>query len=568
MNIKRYTGILATLIILWVSISAAGCIQTAGPAYTATEILPEMETAMADLSIDLQNLDVVLSTDLYYLADRVGDAETTEEVNHLLKGYYAENAWLEGVIYYNNLTGTYTDIPLHSKTVYENTPHPSEEELVSAGGTLNLGPVFIPGRGYLEVMYMPVFTPSGVYQGYVMNVYNLGNILEEYHDITGLNHTHTYNGYAALILDDENRVCYAMSQDCLGTTVTAEKPLYTSIGAVFLMDGDKGAYVYGEKKTGWQKYSAHKSSYTMYVTKPEKETTGLQDKDPDALKKTIENVWLEAVITGEEKVQTKINTGEFEYDLFAIDYNGTILAAPEEHANAVGRNFMLIHDSYQVTYIQNMIATAQQGGGYVKIIRGTSASQSPDEGYFVIGYVLPVNSKWMIAGFVRGTPDTIEIDYGKKSGVVSVSRACMIYAEKFGDRALVELINTAGTSKGSSLNDGGVYQADTVILMDYKGTVLAHSTYPEITGTSGTYYIDIFGGSVVRKAVILAKNGGGMMYDYQWDKDNPGYCQLQLWSVEPVDETCFVISTIKVATIKNYVTENIYPKSGFDAGRH
>ena len=50
---------------------------------------------------------------------------------------------------------------------------------------------------------------------------------------------------------------------------------------------------------------------------------------------------------------------------------------------------------------------------------------------------------------------------------------------------------------------------------------------------------------------MLAKSGGGWMYDYQEIAGHEGYCELWLYSVETIDDNYFVLYRTFVHTVKN-----------------
>ena len=55
----------------------------------------------------------------------------------------------------------------------------------------------------------------------------------------------------------------------------------------------------------------------------------------------------------------------------------------------------------------------------------------------------------------------------------------------------------------------------------------------------------------VRRLCLLAKSGGGWMYDYQEIAGHEGYCDLWLYSVKTIDDNYFVLYRTFVHTVKN-----------------
>lgn len=543
----------AAVLLLFVCIAAAGCISSGEigePAYSYVPIPEEMDNAMLYFVKTMQQLDMLVSTDLYTLADRVGGAEDTDEIQKILTSYYADNVWLERVIFYDNTSGSYITAPLNAEKIVASIPHPTEEELTVAGGMLNTGPVYLPEQGYMNLMYAPAFTQSGEYRGYVLFVFSSENIVEAHPAME--NEDNPYRDYAILFMNANNVISYAVSQELTGTKVNGS--LQTRVGLVTLQTEERGAYADNGGILGWQKYAAHKTEYTLYLKKTGNTSTApfpaFADGGYDVMKKAVEDAWMDGLQHSEMLVLKKISKGMYSYPLYAFNMNGTILAAPPENSYSEGRNFLTVRDSYGVTVMEHAVFIARQGGGFGKCMIGTEAVPEPEEGNFLLLYELPGKGDWFIVGFAQteGKPVKLREDIWKS--VHESARECLVYSGIFGPDALIRAVSASTEPTAETL-----FGENAVAVISYTGILQAASDNPQLEGSSITGYTDIFGSSVVRRAIMLAKEGGGMVYDYQLNKTQPGYCDLWLCSVQPVNDDYFVMSRGLVSTLENVVNE-------------
>ncbi len=544
----------ALLIVGVLVVLSAGCI-TAEKQTSSTEIpVPEeTEEALTEFAVNFKDIDLSLTLDLYYLADQIGEAETEEDIHEIINNYYVENTWINRIIYDNTEAGKITDI-VHA---------PTKEELVAVGGILNAGPIYIPDLGWMELMYAPVFNANGEYKGYLLFVYEAHVLLQE-HDL--LSDTKAgYGNYTILITNRNGVVFYATQQQYIGAKLEKEVPHNIGDSIIILQENSSGAYQYaGENTTittAWQKIFVHKNEYTLFLTK-EYPTPVIRYDDqftpkPDMMRQNVTEAWKYAMTNGKEAAMKRINEGSYPYDIYAVTMNGTIFAASPEEAEKINLTYIDVRGSYGMSHMDQMIATARQGGGYVIYFEPADTTQVPDAGLFTIGYVMPAGEDWFIAGTSPGSTNYTKINNNARGDIVSVSRAIVGYAHEHGTDSAIEKILSNPQANGTLFTDALSTNVSDLVILDSEGTVYADSYHPEMSGKSGTFSPDVFGSSVIRKAIIVAKSGGGMIYDYQWSETKPGYADLWLYAIEPIDNNYFAFSGTSIITVKNYVTDGI-----------
>ena len=571
---SRKKRILCPLILvccLAAAVLCGGCVTEEKPfSYTMVPLSDETEAAQAELLESLKNMDLILSLDLYYLADEIGTAESYAEAYSVVNTYYATHSWLNRVVYVSNTSGKSFVYPVAGReNLTDSLPSPTKEELLASGGILNLGPVLVPGHGWMELMYVPVFSPAGEYKGYLLLIFDLQTMLRE-HELFRTPET-SYNTYAITLVNQNGKVAYATQQEFIGLQTNTEEILDTGVSRILLQPEEKsGAYRYqtehGTVTTAWQQYSAHKNQYTLYLTKeddpkPVNYTAEILTPQPDAMRTAVIDAWIYAGGAGYEAALDRINAGYYPHTLYGIDRNGTILAAPPDKQYTVGMNFLNVYDTYGVSFVQQGVYTGNLGGGYFMYCAPIDASWMSAASEFRIGYIMPVDEERYIAGLSPGEAHLLPNDYTARADVTSVSRAIVAYAHTYGIDAAIEKINRVPHANGTLFVEGITTEVPAIGLQDYDGLAYTASYIPSLIGQSLTFYTDILGSSVNRRAVMLAKSGGGMIYDYQWSRTSPGDCTLWLYSVEPINPDYFIMSGAPVAVVKNYVQEGILPKN-------
>ncbi|MDV0443159.1 hypothetical protein [Methanorbis rubei] len=556
--------LLIVLIGCVVAVLSAGCITAEKQIiYNEVPVNDQTEEVLAEFAKNLRNADLTPTLDLYYLSDQIGRVETEQDVHDIIVDYYAKNIWMNRVVYYDNATGSSVEAPISSQgKISDIVPVPTEKDFIAAGGVFGIGPVYIPDLGWMELVYAPVFSPTGEYKGCLLVVAELYHLLEEHELLsdTGV----AYGNYTVLLTNHEGVITYATQQEYIGTKLEKGVPNKIGDSIIVLQDGVSGAYQYAGDNTSittaWEKTFVHKNEFTIYLTKKEYvPAVSYEDQftpEPDQMRSEVTAVWRYAVTSGSDAAMKRINEGFYFYEMYAVSSDGTILAASPEKKDKIGLNYINVRGRYGTSYMDHMITTAQQGGGYVTYFKASDDTQIPEAGLFTIAYVMPVNDDWFIVGVSPGSTNYTKINNNLRGDVVAVARAVVGYAHDNGIESVIEKIVDNPGANGTLFTEEISTNISDLTIMDYNGTVYANLQHPEMAGENAMHYTDLFGASTIRKSVINAKSGGGISYDYQWN-ETPGYADLWLCSIEPIDDTYFVMAGTPVITTENYV------KAGF-----
>ncbi len=133
------------------------------------------------------------------------------------------------------------------------------------------------------------------------------------------------------------------------------------------------------------------------------------------------------------------------------------------------------------------------------------------------------------------TSRLVDIDTEKRSLILSTVNNMTSYVLVHGkDAALEEFNNPTGRFNLDNIG---------VSALDYNGTVLVDSRYPDMVGKDAFYYTDAFGASSMREVVMQAKVGGGYMY-FGVRGSAADEVLLNLIYVEPMEEDWCIISSV------------------------
>ncbi|MDU9375859.1 hypothetical protein McpSp1_04380 [Methanocorpusculaceae archaeon Sp1] len=555
--------LLIVLIGCVIAVLSAGCITT-DKEITYTELSSETEEALADFADDIRTMYTTCVLDMYYLGDQIGKAETEKDVQRIINDYYAEKIWINRIVYYD-AAGNSVETPIYSPGKISDTiPVPTEEDFISSGGAVNFGPVYIPELGMMELLYAPVFSPTGEYKGCLLIATEAYLLLQEGHRLAdGVK----YGDYAILLANRDGVITYATQQEYIGTKLEKGVPNKIRNSIIILQDDLTGAYQYAGKDntqvtTAWEKVLVHQNEYSIFLTKNDNDApVNYGDQftpQPDQMRDDVTAIWRYAFTSGSEPAMERINGGFYFYEVYAVSTDGTILAAPPDKKETIGLNYINGRGRYGISYMKQMITTAQQGGGYIAYFDPSDDTQLSEAGLFTIAYVMPVNDDWFIMGLSPGATNYTEINNKASGDVATVVRAILGYAHEKGvENAIKKIVDNPGAN-GTVFTEDISTNVDNIVIFDYNGTIHANMQVPEMNGDNAMYYTDLFGSSVVRKSVIIAKSGGGITYDYQWDDGGiPNYADLWLYSIEPIDDTYFTLAGTTVITTENYVKNGI-----------
>ncbi len=232
----------------------------------------------------------------------------------------------------------------------------------------------------------------------------------------------------------------------------------------------------------------------------------------------VEKAYEFAQVNGKEAALKEFNnrTGRFgdgELYIFAYDTEGNTLALPFQ-PEIIGTNRWNTTDANGTPFIQQLIAVAQSGGGFVHYFY-----PDPADNFRIkpkISYAMKAGPDWIIgAGIYESKTESEIVKVGSdpkvKENLKSVVDEAVSYAAKKGrDAALREFNNRNGT-----FVRGNLY----IYAFDYNGTTLALPYQPDLIGTDLSGLRDPFGVNYTRVEIFLAQQGGGYIF---YHYPNPG----------------------------------------------
>lgn len=520
----------------------------------SAEIPEDLREGIDDFCNDLILLESSVISDLNTLSKKIKSADTFSDKNEQLFEYYSNNAWIDILIYYDAESDLYYSSPviLNSADVIGSIPYPTERELRKAENNLiENACVFIPEHGYMCMCCKGIFDDNGKYVGYIIMFTDLYVQLNLQPLV--IDNEKLYGDYVVFITDKDGRIVYSSRQEAIGQYVEKNNPFYNGEVLIKKTNTESGAYQYSsrafhsnlrdidtEKITAWSTIGREKHEYTVYAVKeldrPELELENVFELDTENTLRDVQNLYTYDDWNGIEKSIERVNSGYYLTDIHIVDMNGKVAASTE--SEIIGLNFINNRGNYGYSYVTSMIDTVKQGGGYVyytKPIDGTSDTPAAE---YCIGYVLPLDENYFVIGRFAGDTDLVIKDYDLRSDVVTVSREIVNEAYYNGIDYVIDKINNQNTG-ASVFVDWLNTDVSDIAILSFNGELLASINHPEMIDSIVTGYTDAYGGSTARKAIILAKNGGGLMTNLSPNPDKEGYVDLWLISVEPINNRYF-----------------------------
>ncbi len=231
--------------------------------------------------------------------------------------------------------------------------------------------------------------------------------------------------------------------------------------------------------------------------------------------------------------------------VFAVDYNGTLLADPTE-PESVGTDISNLTDSFGILLVKRLAETARFGRGFVSYDYPNPRNNAVAEPKLTV--VEDVDGAYYVAaGFYASEgdvfPSVVLNTTGPKTNVsdlVAYVRSAVAYARENGrEKALV------------AFNDptGGFVRGELVpMALDDNGTVLASPPYaPEVAADriNLVNYNDPDGVGTVRGMRDLARSGGGFLYTVAKVTVNGTEVLVpKIDYAEPVDGTWWLFSGV------------------------
>lgn len=257
---------------------------------------------------------------------------------------------------------------------------------------------------------------------------------------------------------------------------------------------------------------------------------------PEELVAFVEKAFEYAHVNGQETALREFNnqTGQFvdgELYIFAYDTNGTTLALPFE-PEIIGTNRWNLTDANDTLFIQDIITTAQSGGGFVRYFYA-----DPEDNFTVkqkLSYVMMVNQSWIIGAGIYNPPEN--------SSIVNVGTDPQVREslKSFVGEA-IDYVNTSGkdTAIAEFNNKSGMFVSDSLYIyaLDYNGTTLALPYQPELIGTDLSGLQDPYGVNYTKVEIFLAQQGGGFLFYHYYNPARNMTLEPKMSYVQKVDDT-------------------------------
>jgi polar amino acid transport system substrate-binding protein len=277
-------------------------------------------------------------------------------------------------------------------------------------------------------------------------------------------------------------------------------------------------------------------NYKRCENQSEATPTNNSTASPEKLVAFVEKAFEYAHVHGQEAALREFNnqTGQFvdgELYIFAYYINGTTLALPFQ-PELLGTNRWNITDANGNLYIQNLIDTAQSGGGFVRYLYA-----DPAENFTVkqkLSYVMKVDDNWIIgAGIYNSSENSLIVTMGTdpqiREKLKSFVGEAIDYANESGkDTAIAEFNNQNGTF----IRDG-LY----IYAFDYNGTTLALPYQPELIGTDLSGLKDPYGVNYTRVEIFLAQQGGDFLFYHYYNPARNMSLEPKMSYIQKVDDT-------------------------------
>ncbi len=424
----------------------------------------------------------------------------------------------------------------------------NESSFTSLSSTLSGYHRFENGNYGVTYSY-PVYTSNQTYTGYVNVNIDLGLLFSAL-----IQDMYESTGYDIWVADADGTVLYDKDSFEIGRNLQTD-PLYmvpalqSTLQKILTEPAGSDRYVF--YTSGWTS-----KAYVTAVWKTISFTSGREwrvvltsttpvegsvnaaiDPGEAAMEHLLSRAFVYAGEHGKEAALAVFNdpNGEFSRDgfyVFAYDMNGTVLALPYQQ-ELVGINRYNQMDDVGVKYVRQGIFRAAQGGGYLYYPYANPGNNYTQE--MKLAYTLPVDDTWLIGTGISLHDVPQSIDWQKRENMITQVRRMVSYAHTEGKDALADVLNNPtgmfsepGLSPYAFTNDG---------------TLVASPGKPADVGESQMGTVNAYGISYMRDAVILGKNGGGMMYAGFVDPDT-GSEKICLLYIEPVDDEWFVGSSI------------------------
>ncbi len=521
---KQILTILLAMLFLGSLVLITGCVTVSGESGNSGELSPEMEQVLANVTTVLQEGTDKIQTELSAAAVEIGEnPHDTEKIRQILRSYYVDNSWVSLIAYYDTHSGGITVPVQPSDTAEKILRSVTEKDFASENIRIGFNQMQEGTTRPVTTMYVPVYTHQGEYSGYIVMWHDPDTLIS--YLLTGQEGMDTYG----LWIGD-----------------SAGKNLYYRTSPDYVNCPENTAYL-----SGWKTVRILGTPTRVCLT----DDGGLQNrklKDVAAESLKTESVELYSYATSHSKTaaltyisQKKSDT----YLYFAYDTAGNVLARSD--GRYINQNHQDLHDAFGVQITDTMMSRMRQGGGYLYLMIPTTNAQSPAEAIQDVSYLLPIDSSWFIGVRAVVNPDRIPIHNSVGQELLSLGREAVGYAWEYGKDATVEMISRDDSVfLRNASSDRNLFLGAVTM----EGEILPAIPMSEGKITRALGLVDTYGASVGRQALILAKQGGGLLYAERIAETAEGTPTVEVYliAVTPVDNEWSIFTGSLISTrLKN-----------------
>lgn len=425
----------------------------------------------------------------------------------------------------------------------------------NAIGTSALYTTFPYGDTPSPGLLIPVYADDGTYVGSVIVAVDMAYYLalpaSEFNDTIG---------WRYWVLTDDGLILQSPVQSMIGKNLRGmTTPDIAGLSRAFeTMSGDKSggavtytAYSYSKLKpreyvATWDTIPVTRngdSSLIVMITSQldDRQSSSSTIRSTDrTLEEFVSGAYLYAIGVGKESAIAEFNnlSGKFttrEYNIFAFDQDGIILADAFNQGN-VGYKFSYV-DKNGVNGGDLVYKRALQGGGYAAYFYPDPYDNQTE--HLMVCYVMQAGEDWYVAASGRQNTTIEQVDTGKKDAMILYLRSVLAYAQSVDKGEAVAVLNDPTSP----------YYSEEIrfFAMDYNGTTIIDPQHPEYVGKNYMGMTGIYGNSVTRDAIVLAKEGGGKQYEFvPLEGSRNAAFELRLEYILPVGDDWLILASIPI----------------------
>ncbi len=483
------------------------------------EVSPELNASLAAFHSSFLSRTTQINDELLATADALSNIQKGDpQLDVILRELYSAVPASIGVCYVESTGAVGRSAPLASlyTLVAGSELKDINESSFANESVLFIGPLSSPSYGEVVCFAALIHGSDGTYKGYACIALWPADLISEtsypgsryYHDTP----------FQPWIVSTDGLIISSPSTVFVGENLLEASPLHQTAvnsparkilaytdGAVHLTMSDSS-----ERVAVWTSASVSGREMRLVLT-----TAGIQTEIPLSpvnphaadLYNATKDLYLYAAEHGQTQTLAELSRpqGIFSSETlryFAYDLNGTTLFDGFTPQYA-GENMLNFRDAYGLRIVATEILRAQQGGGYVYLYAPVQ-SDTADQAVLCILYVLPVDDDWLIAVVQSILDHTVTVEPSKRNIALRAVQNASSYLMIHGKEAVLQEI----------MNPDSVYRNgySSLFAMDYNGTILADSLYPDLVGKNVFFFIDMHGASTMREIVTVARTGGGYCY--------------------------------------------------------